>query len=202
MAGRSVTRKVSVPLTYESTSAIRDAKEKVARAKRAKENILLDDPEVMEVVEEISDPISLTPYSTQPTLKTHLFWDQDRTLSYLQAALSPRSQGRCASAIWDALEAGGIRTRRGDARDIVKNGVLENAGFTRIGSFWDHEITNGSKTYTPQKGDIVVSAPDNNPNASGHHISMYTGNSWLSDFRQSSYDVYSKDNQWYVYRLV
>ncbi|MDU5497423.1 MAG: hypothetical protein E6088_07290, partial [Acinetobacter baumannii] len=49
----------------------------------------------------------------------------------------------------------------------------------------------------PQEGDIYIIHRTRN-HIYGH-IAGYTGSEWVSDFKQSSYDVYKDDNVTYTY---
>lgn len=125
-------------------------------------------------------------------------WDLQASLDRLNSRAGTKSKHLCAGYVWDALAAGGITGINGHARDVAQSGKLEANGFKPITRFKDSEIDD---TYTPQAGDIVVSAPDNNKNTSGHHIAMYNGAQWVSDFKQNKMDVYgNKDNEWIIYR--
>ena len=82
--------------------------------------------------------------------------------------------GNCASAVREAIEAGGIEVApTGSAKDYGPN--LETAGFQAVQATED--------TYVPQKGDVVVFQ-----NCTGHpdgHMQIYNGSHFVSDFTQN-----------------
>lgn len=110
---------------------------------------------------------------------------------FLRDHAQERSQGRCAAAVRQALEAGGLDTtgRPNAAGDY--DSFLPGLGF--------HEVDiNG---YVPQEGDIVVHEP-----REGHeygHIAMYDGENWISDFVQRDMfggSAYRNDPDYTIWR--
>ena len=55
-------------------------------------------------------------------------------------------------------------------------------------------------TYKPEKGDIAVYLQNNSKNVPGH-ICMYTGQKWISDFKQNNMFVYRATNEAYIFRF-
>lgn len=110
---------------------------------------------------------------------------------FLRDHAHAQSQGKCAAAVRQALEAGGLDTtgRPNAAGDY--DSFLPGLGF--------HEVDiNG---YVPQKGDIVVHEP-----REGHpygHIAMYDGENWISDFIQTDMfggSAYRNDPDYTIWR--
>jgi hypothetical protein len=101
-------------------------------------------------------------------------FDVDKAVQYLDSHAQPKSKGKCATYVANAISnpaAGGqpMATTLA-AKDFGPD--LEAAGF--------REVTDGSL----QKGDVAViqSIP-------GHpygHMTMFDGESWVSDFNQGS----------------
>lgn len=56
------------------------------------------------------------------------------------------------------------------------------------------------KNYIPKKGDIAVYLKGGDKNVPGH-ICMYTGERWISDFKQNNMIVYKTTNEAYIYRF-
>ncbi|MDB5963466.1 MAG: putative rhs-related protein [Massilia sp.] len=103
-------------------------------------------------------------------------FDKDKFATYLRKHSKPHSQGRCARALRQALEAGGASTK-GHPVDAREYGpTLERNGFYVVA------FTN-LDGYVPIKGDIVVFAAHPGGNSSGH-IQAYDGRRWISDFTQ------------------
>lgn len=99
-------------------------------------------------------------------------YDVKAATDYLRAHAHSTSQGQCARAVREALEAGGLCTdgRPGSAKDY--DSFLPSLGFYEV----------DPNNYIPQAGDIVVHEAKE-----GHehgHIAMYDGSDWISDFIQ------------------
>lgn len=112
-------------------------------------------------------------------------WGKKRSIEYLQRNTKEKPGNRCAEAVSQAIEAGGIRLNRdlnltrtktnpsGSASGYAP--VLKAAGF--------RAMPTGT---TPQPNDVVVF-----PQSRGHkhgHIAMFDGRDWRSDFKQI--DIY------------
>lgn len=99
-------------------------------------------------------------------------YDVNAAVEYLRNNAHASSQGQCAKAVREALEAGGLNTdgRPGSAKDY--DDFLPTLGFHMV------DLTD----YTPQAGDIIVhEAQEGHPHG---HIAMYDGEKWISDFEQ------------------
>lgn len=80
--------------------------------------------------------------------------------------------GKCAEAVRQALEAGGL-SMIGHPESACKYDTF----FPKLG-FYQVE----KNDYIPQKGDIIVlKAVENHPHG---HIAMFSGDKWISDFVQ------------------
>ena len=113
----------------------------------------------------------------------------DSAVEYLISHSHPYSTKYCAKYVADALNAGNLQFNRQPSAYLYHtNGTLLNLGFKQI-----------SKPINPQKGDIYV---QNKTKSHIHgHIAMYSGQQWISDFRQNSDQVYSSDaGEIYYYR--
>ena len=71
------------------------------------------------------------------------------------------------------------------AADLGK--TLTSIGYRKINLSFDQ----------PKKGDIYII--DRTAKNRYGHIAAYSGNGWVSDFKQTSYDVYKDPNVTYSY---
>ena len=119
----------------------------------------------------------------------------EAVVKHLNSNAHETSQGQCAKYVRQAIEAGGIiitPPRPLYAKDYGMK--LVELGFQKIDS-------NG---YLPEKGDIVVLQPPKDQSAG--HIQIYNGETWVSDFKQSS-DIYpgpayrKEEVAYVIYRL-
>jgi len=111
--------------------------------------------------------------------KDNGIYNVDKAVEYLENNANPSSTGYCARSVRKALEAGGLNTEGhpSSAKDYTP--FLKNKGFQII----------DNKNYEPQKGDIaVISAFIGETKTHPYgHIQMYTGNQWISDFKQREF---------------
>ena len=118
-------------------------------------------------------------------------YDVKAATDYLRAHAHSTSQGQCARAVREALEAGGLCTdgRPGSAKDY--DSFLPCLGFYEV----------DPNNYIPQAGDIVVHEAKE-----GHehgHIAMYDGSDWISDFIQRDMfggSAYRNDPDYSIWR--
>lgn len=110
----------------------------------------------------------------------------DAMVSAINSTATPQSRGKCATAVREALDAGGFKTADGQTvtqafRDkglagsaymYDSNGILSSVGFSKI-----------DPNTTPATGDIEV-FPGSSASPHGH-IQVYNGNNWVSDFNQN-----------------
>ncbi len=92
-------------------------------------------------------------------------------------------KGQCAEYVRKALEGSGFDIgKHGSAKNYGE--PLENAGFDAIAEHYNGEgYKNLPDGYNPQAGDVVVF--DASTNHSDGHITMYDGEDWYSDFKQT-----------------
>ncbi len=101
-----------------------------------------------------------------------------KVASYARDNAEPRSVGRCARYVANALVKAGFKfVRQGSAWMYWKNGILEQMGFK--------PMPQGTK---PQIGDIMVF--DRSPAHKHGHIQIFDGSNWVSDFVQRSWTPY------------
>lgn len=106
-------------------------------------------------------------------------FDKDKFATYFRKHSVPHSQGRCARAVRQALEAGGASTKGHPTAAREYGPTLERNGFYVV------DVTDVNM-YVPVKGDVVVFEPHPGGNAAGH-IQAYDGRRWISDFNQQRF---------------
>ena len=116
--------------------------------------------------------------------------DIDASVKYLVENAHEESIGYCSKYVTDALEAGGFNPDRPPAAyQYWSEKRLEKIGYVEI-----------DKPTSFNKGDITVTE-----NTNGHeygHIAMYSGDQWISDFKQNSEYVYRDQPKVHYYRYV
>ena len=116
--------------------------------------------------------------------------DIDASVRYLEKHAHDKSQHYCSRYVSDALEAGGFKPDRpGSAYQYWSEKRLEKIGYVEI-----------DKPTSFKKGDITVT--ENTPKHKDGHIAMYSGDRWISDFRQKSENVYRDQPKVHYYRYV
>ncbi|MFT4021357.1 MAG: hypothetical protein QM666_07560 [Acinetobacter sp.] len=111
----------------------------------------------------------------------------DKFIEKLESVRSTRSHARCARSIRIALESAGANVQDHPIAASDWGNTLKKIGYKQINPAFDQ----------PQVGDIYIIHRTRN-HIYGH-IAGYTGSEWVSDFKQSSYDVYNNDNVTYSY---
>ena len=100
----------------------------------------------------------------------------NKAINYLVAKAYPcydeKTCGKCATAVREALEAGGLSTIGHPVKACDYDKFLPTLGFKEA----------NKNNYVPQKGDIIVLEAIGSHTAG--HIAMYTGTKWVSDFVQ------------------
>jgi len=105
----------------------------------------------------------------------------DDAIVHLVSHAHNKTLNRCAEYVANALEAGGFNFKRqASAYMYYTEGILIDIGYKEI-----------PKPSVFEKGDISVTE-----NCTGHrhgHIAMWSGNQWISDFKQKNKEgiVYS-----------
>ena len=119
-----------------------------------------------------------------------------RAVYYLRANANPcydeKKCGKCAAAVRNALQAGGIDTSIHPLSAKDYGYYLKKWGFSEI----------GRQGYVPKMGDVKVYQPYHNGNPNGH-INMYDGKDWVSDFIENPKGPgpgYRSANDYVIYR--
>ena len=109
----------------------------------------------------------------------------------LTSISSSSSTAKCARSIRIALQSAGAKVVNHPVAASDWGPTLKNIGYQQIKPAFDQ----------PRVGDIYI-IKKTQKHVYGH-IAAYTGQQWVSDFRQKSHAVYSNDQVSYTYyRLV
>jgi type VI secretion system secreted protein VgrG len=100
-------------------------------------------------------------------------YDIDKAVAHLTKRAKNDAAGKCATYVREALEAGGMDTTGHPVYAKHYGPFLKTHGFTSV----------PLENYVPTKGDIVVIQSYTGGSVAGH-IAMYTGDQWISDFKQ------------------
>ncbi|MEB3753200.1 CHAP domain-containing protein [Acinetobacter sp. MD2(2019)] len=108
----------------------------------------------------------------------------------LQSISAPYSTEKCAQHVRIALQVAGANVAQHPIAASDWGRILEKNGYHKISPKFDD----------PQQGDIYI-IQRTGDHIYGH-IAGYTGDGWVSDFRQKNYAVYKeKDVKYSYYRL-
>lgn len=113
--------------------------------------------------------------------------DIDRLTGFLQGITRQSSTQKCARSVRLALESAGARFNGHPVAAADWGSTLQKIGYQKINLSFDR----------PKKGDIYII--DRNQSSRYGHIAAYSGNGWVSDYRQSGYAVYRNPNVKYTY---
>nr|WP_319823191.1 hypothetical protein [Acinetobacter sp. ANC 4169] len=105
----------------------------------------------------------------------------------LHSMASATSTKKCARSIRIALQSAGARILNHPVAASDWGNTLQTIGYKKINPSFDN----------PKEGDIYI-IHRTQKHVYGH-IAAYTGNQWVSDFRQKSHAVYKNDQVRYTY---
>ena len=100
---------------------------------------------------------------------------------------SYRSSSQCAKYVRIALQAAGAKITQNPIAAADWGKTLQEIGYQKIKPAFDN----------PQVGDIYII--NRTQKHRYGHIAGFTGSQWVSDFMQTSYDVYKDKNVTYTY---
>lgn len=130
-------------------------------------------------------------------------WDVNKSINYAMSNSSSVPMHRCAEYVENAIAAGGLprmscRENGGNgwADSLHKNGILSSHGFVMVGS--GQLQPHGNITGNLQPGDVMVMDTGIPRKV---HTAIWTGNQWISDFRQKNANVYSVPAVYWLYRF-
>ena len=118
------------------------------------------------------------------------FFNLDSFTNKLKSISRQTSTSRCARSIRLAFQSAGAKFQSHPVAAADWGDTLKTIGYRQIQPSFDN----------PQDGDIYIIHRTQKHKYG--HIAGYSGNSWVSDFKQRSYDVYRDKNvQYSYYRL-
>ena len=113
--------------------------------------------------------------------------DIDKFSRYLQGITRNTSTKKCARSIRVGLQSSGAKIVNHPVAAADWGGTLTKLGYKKINLSFDR----------PKKGDIYII--DRNQSSRYGHIAAYSGNAWVSDYRQTGHAVYRNPNVKYTY---
>ncbi|WP_130804357.1 hypothetical protein [Acinetobacter ihumii] len=113
--------------------------------------------------------------------------DIHKFVAKLKSMSGNYSTAKCAKSVRIALQSAGAKIVSHPIAASDWGDTLTKIGYRQIQPAFDH----------PQKGDIYIIK--RTPNHVYGHIAGYSGSQWISDFKQTSYDVYKDRNVTYSY---
>ena len=120
----------------------------------------------------------------------------------LVARSGPKSQHACARFVRMAMESGGLSTatRPNWAWKYIQ--WLPTQGWSLVGNAKTNEAQAEWTRSSAKPGDIAVYQKPGVGGSQPGHICMYTGNQWISDFRQGRMGVYASPVNAYIFRYT
>ena len=127
------------------------------------------------------------PYREMPKPASIHTIDVDKFSQKLIKRASYRSSSQCAKFVRIALQSAGAKIVQHPVAASDWGRTLQQIGYQKI----TPEFNN------PQPGDIYIIHRTKKHRYG--HIAGFTGSQWVSDFKQTSYDVYKDPNVTYSY---
>jgi len=127
------------------------------------------------------------PYREMPKPASIHTIDVDKISQKLTKRASYRSSSQCAKFVRIALQFAGAKIVQHPVAASDWGRTLQQIGYQKI----KPEFNN------PQPGDIYIIHRTKKHRYG--HIAGFTGSQWVSDFKQTSYDVYKDPNVTYSY---
>ena len=127
------------------------------------------------------------PYREIPRLPSTPTIDVSKFSEKLTTRASYRSSSQCAKFVRIALQSAGANIVQHPVAASDWGRTLQQIGYQKI----TPEFNN------PQPGDIYIIHRTKKHRYG--HIAGFTGSQWVSDFKQTSYDVYKDPNVTYSY---
>ena len=113
--------------------------------------------------------------------------DITKFTSFLQGITRSTSTQKCAKSIRVGLQSAGAKIVNHPVAAADWGNTLQQIGYKKINLSFDR----------PKKGDIYII--DRTAKNRYGHIAAYSGNAWVSDFKQTDYAVYRNQNVKYSY---
>ena len=130
----------------------------------------------------------------------YIIWSQtfsyniNKAVSHAEKHHCQKSHSCCAWFVMRAMQSGG--------RPLI---ILPACTYRDALPFYGyHEVASGMGNqmngFRPQKGDVV--GIENGKHSIWGHIAIYTGNCWISDFKQKTMSPYRKPVPYKIFRHV
>lgn len=119
-------------------------------------------------------------------------YNVDKAVAHAESSYLSKSHSCCAWFVMRSLQSGGcpmIILPAWAYRDVLPLYGYENVASGK------GNVMNG---FRPQKGDVVVI--ENGKHSIWGHIAIYTGNCWISDFKQKSMCPYRRPVPYVIFR--
>lgn len=123
-------------------------------------------------------------------------WNIHKSIEHLSTHAEPKSVGRCAKYVRQAIEAGGMDTNGRPGSAYQYKGYLPSKGFNAIGNITGRDKQATWTKLNAQVGDISVM-----DHGEHGHICMWNGSKWISDFPQNNMWPYRGDGTCTIFRF-
>ena len=130
----------------------------------------------------------------------YIIWSQtfsyniNKAVSHAEKHHCQKSHSCCAGIVMRAMQSGG------SPMIILPAWAYHDA----LPFYGYHEVASGMGNqmngFRPQKGEVVVI--ENGKHSIWGHIAIYTGNCWISDFKQKTMSPYRKPVPYKIFRHV
>lgn len=130
----------------------------------------------------------------------YIIWSQtysyniDKTIAHAEKHHCQKSHSCCAWYVMRAMQSGGCPI--GILPAWAYRNALPFYGYQEVAS-GQGNLLNG---FRPKKGDVVVI--ERGKHSIWGHIAIYTGKSWISDFKQKAMNPYRKPVPYKIFRHV
>lgn len=122
-------------------------------------------------------------------------WNLSAAIKHLVSSASGKSLHQCAKYVRQAIEAGGVSTVGRPVSACKYKSFLPTIGFNSIGKITGKVNQDNWSKKNARPGDIAVM-----DHGEHGHICMWSGNQWISDFKQNHMWPYGGDGTCYIFR--
>jgi len=122
-------------------------------------------------------------------------WNVNKCINWLVSHSNASSQHQCAKYVREAIEAGGLSTAGRPVSACKYKSFLPTIGFNLIKTIRGSYAQRVWSNTNAQPGDISVM-----DHGEHGHICMWSGNQWISDFRQNNMWPYGGEGTCYIFR--
>ena len=122
-------------------------------------------------------------------------WNLNAAITHLVKSASNSSLHQCAKYVRQAIEAGGVSTAGRPVSACKYKSFLPTIGFNFVGKIEGKINQSNWSRKNARPGDIAVM-----DHGEHGHICMWSGQQWISDFKQNNMWPYGGDGTCYIYR--